>query len=287
VGARDAQACSGVVEMRDVDFGYADGPDILSGFSLTLRPGETVALVGRSGCGKSTVARLLARWYDVRSGAVLLDGVDIRELTQESLQRHIGLVPDDAFLFSASIHDNVAYARPGASRRDVLAATEAAGATEFIKALPAEFDTVVGERGYTLSGGQRQRLPLARMLLANPPVLLLDDATSALDVHVEQQLHDGLRALLHGRTVLVVAHRLSTIALADRVVLMSGGRVAAEGTHGELLERVPEYAELLLHIEEEWAATHTEPRPAMAGVPVGASGDERPELSPFDGDGLT
>lgn len=250
-GAVDLVECVGDVEFDDASFGYATGTPVLNGFDLRLRPGETVAMVGASGSGKSTVARLLARFYDVTSGEVRIDGTDVRDLTTASLRAHIGLVQDDPFLFSVSIRDNIAYGQPSAELDEVIAAATAAGAHGFISRLPDDYDTVIGERGYTLSGGQRQRLAIARTLLMNPPVLVLDDATSSVDVTVEQQIHAALRALMRGRTTLIIAHRLSTISLAGRVVLLSGGRVVADGTHAELLATSTIYAEVLAQGEEQ------------------------------------
>ena len=178
--------------------------------------------MGRTGSGKSTVARLIPRFYDVTDGRFVVDGHDVRDLTLASLRDNVGVVLDEPFLFSVSIRDNIAYGRPDADIADVEAAARAAGADEFIRELPEGYDTVVGERGYTLSGGQRQRIAIARTLLVNPPILVLDDATSAIDVQVEQQIHEALRVLMEGRTTLIVAHRLSTISLADRVVLLDG-----------------------------------------------------------------
>jgi ATP-binding cassette subfamily B protein len=196
------------------------------------------------------VSRLLDRFYDVSSGAVWIDGHDVRDLTLTSLRAHVGLVLDEPFLFSMSIRDNIAYGKPDADFTDIEAAARAAGADEFIRELGDGYDTVVGERGYTLSGGQRQRVAIARTLLLNPPILVLDDATSAIDVKVEQSIHRNLQGLMVGRTTLIIAHRLSTISLADRVVLMDGGRVVADGTHEELLDSVPLYAEVLAQAEE-------------------------------------
>jgi ATP-binding cassette subfamily B protein len=248
--AVDLVTVAGDVRFEHVRFGYGDGPDILVDFDLRLRPGETVALVGRTGSGKSTAARLLPRFYDVRDGAVLIDGTDVRGVTLGSLRAHVGMVTDEPFLFSTSVRDNIAYTRPDAAFEEVCEAARAAGAAEFIDGLPQGYDTVVGERGYTLSGGQRQRLAIARTLLANPEVLILDDATSAVDVHVEREIHAALEGLLHNRTTLIIAHRLSTIALADRVAILADGRVLATGTHAELLASEPRYADILAHSDE-------------------------------------
>jgi ATP-binding cassette, subfamily B, bacterial len=246
----------GDIRFEDVDFAYPDGTVALRGLNLRIRAGETVAVVGRTGSGKSTLARLLARFYDTTAGTVRVDGYDVRRLRLARLREQVGIVPDEPFLFSVSIRDNIAYgepatgtitldARPEAELDQVVAAAQAAGADEFIRELPDGYDTVVGERGYTLSGGQRQRLAIARALLVNPPILVLDDATSAVDVAVEQRIHHALQGLMRGRTTLIVAHRLSTISLADRVVLMEDGRVVADGTHDELLANEPRYVQVL------------------------------------------
>ncbi len=226
------------------------GPPVLRDFNLHLSPGETVAMVGRTASGKTTVSRLLSRFYDVTGGAVKLDGHDIRDLTLDSVRSQVGVVLDEPFLFSVSVRDNIAYGRPEASLEEITAAAVAAGADEFIADLPGGYDTVVGERGYTLSGGQRQRIAIARTLLVNPPVLVLDDATSAVDVQVEQAIHEGLKALMVDRTTLIVAHRLSTIGLADRVVLLDDGHIVADGTHQELMESSRLYVEVLAQAEE-------------------------------------
>jgi ATP-binding cassette subfamily B protein len=235
----------GDLEFAGVSFAYPNGTVALDGLDLRIRPGETVAVVGRTGSGKSTLGRLAARFYDVTGGRVTIDGHDVRQIRLSSLRAQVGIVPDEPFLFSLSIHDNIAYGRPAATRDEVIAAAVAAGADAFVRDLPDGYDTVVGERGYTLSGGQRQRIAIARALLVNPPILVLDDATSAIDVTVEQRIHASLREQMRGRTTLIVAHRLSTISLADRVVLMDAGRVIADGTHASLLAGEPRYAEVL------------------------------------------
>lgn len=254
-GAVDLDDPAGGVEFRDVTFAYPGVPPVLDGFSLRVAPGESVALVGRTGSGKSTVARLLMRFYDVDSGAVLVDGHDVRDLTAASLRAHVGVVMDDAFLFSASVRDNIAFGRPDASLDDVERAARMAEADGFVRELPEGYATQVGERGYTLSGGQRQRVSIARTLLEGPRILVLDDATSSVDVRVEERIHAALGELMRGRTTLVIAHRLSTIQLCDRVVLLEGGRVAAEGTHAELMATEPRYRDVLAHLDEDRRGT--------------------------------
>jgi ATP-binding cassette subfamily B protein len=250
--AIDLVDCRGDVRFDHVDFAYAADAEqlVLADFDLHIAPGETVALVGRTGAGKSTVARLLTRFYDVKHGSVRIDGHDVRDVTQDSLRANVGVVLDEPFLFSVSIRDNIAYGKPSADVEDIVAAAKAAGAHEFISHLADGYDTVVGERGYTLSGGQRQRIAIARTLLVNPPIMVLDDATSAIDVQVEQTIHAGLRVQMEGRTTLIIAHRLSTISLADRVVLLDQHKIVADGTHAELLESTPLYAEVLAQAGE-------------------------------------
>ena len=237
----------GNLSFRNVSFSYPNGENlvVLENFNLEIAAGETVALVGRTGCGKSTVARLLPRFYDVTDGSILLDGTDIRDLLVEDLRTHINVIPDEPFLFSESVRNNIAFARPDAQEEEVVAAAEAAQAADFISDLTYGYEEIVGERGYTLSGGQRQRIVIARTLLANPKILVLDDSTSSIDVETESLIHTSLKKLLQGRTTLVIAHRLSTIALADRVVLMDSGKVKAEGTHEYLLANSPEYESIL------------------------------------------
>ena len=276
-GAVDLVRCRGDVRLQHVDFAYGDGPLVLRDLSLHLAPGETVAMVGRTASGKTTVSRLLPRFYDVDAGSVTIDGHDVRDLTLASLRSHIGVVLDEPFLFSVSIRDNIAYGRPDATLDEVRAAARAAGAEEFILQLADGYDTVVGERGYTLSGGQRQRVAIARTLLVNPPILVLDDATSAVDVQVEQAIHEGLKVLMEGRTTLIVAHRLSTINLADRVVLLDGGTVVAQGTHAELLETTPLYVEVLAQAEEADRQTREEAELGATGrdLRLGREGERR------------
>jgi len=241
----------GDVRFEHVDFNYPNGTRALRDFDLHVKAGQTIAIVGRTGSGKSTVGRMVTRFYDATSGAVRVDGHDVRDVSVASLRHQVGMVLDEPFLFSVSIRDNIAYGRPDADIEDVIRAAKAAGAHKFITGLEHGYDTVVGERGYTLSGGQRQRIAIARTLLMNPPVLILDDATSAIDVQVEQRIHAALHELMTDRTTIIVAHRLSTISLAERVILMDNGTIIADGTHEELLRREPRYAEVLAQAEEE------------------------------------
>ncbi|MFF9848070.1 ABC transporter ATP-binding protein [Streptomyces litmocidini] len=238
------------VEFDDVSFAYEDGRPVLDGFSLEIRPGETVAVVGASGSGKSTVSLLLPRFYDVTHGAVLVGGHDVRELTLDSLRAAIGLVPEDSFLFSDTVAANIAYGVPDATREQIEAAARAAQADRFIAELPDGYDTKVGEHGLTLSGGQRQRVALARAILTDPRLLLLDDATSAVDAKVEHEIHEALKSVMAGRTTLLIAHRRSTLGLADRIAVLDEGRLADIGTHAELEERSPLFRRLLTDPEE-------------------------------------
>jgi ABC-type multidrug transport system fused ATPase/permease subunit len=243
-GAPPLPAGRGRVELAHVSFEYASGPPVLRDIDLVVDAGTTVALVGATGSGKTTLVQLLPRLYDPTAGAVRIDGADLREVDVASLRRQIAVVDDDPFLFSDTVADNIAYARPGASREEVERAAERAQAAGFIAELPDGYDTRVGERGLTLSGGQRQRLAIARAFLADPRILILDDATSSVDASTEQAIKAALREVMRDRTTFVIAHRLSTIALADDIVVLEAGRVAARGTHAELLEQSELYAEI-------------------------------------------
>ncbi|MBB4979329.1 MULTISPECIES: ABC transporter ATP-binding protein [Streptomyces] len=238
------------VEFDDVSFAYEDGRPVLEGFSLEILPGETVAVVGASGSGKSTVSLLLPRFYDVTHGAVLVGGHDVRELTLDSLRAAVGLVPEDSFLFSDTVAANIAYGVPDATREQIETAARAAQADRFIAELPDGYDTKVGEHGLTLSGGQRQRVALARAILTDPRLLLLDDATSAVDAKVEHEIHEALKSVMAGRTTLLIAHRRSTLGLADRIAVLEDGRLADIGTHAELEQRSPLFRRLLTDPEE-------------------------------------
>ena len=244
-------ASTGRVELVGVDFHYEtdDGEGerlpVLSGLDLHISPGESVALVGPTGCGKSTVAQLLPRFYDVVAGSVRLDGIDVRDLPRQELRRAVSLVFEETFLFSGTVAENIAFADPSADMATIRRAAALAGAADFVDELPDGFDTLLGERGLSLSGGQRQRLAIARAILADPRVLILDDATSAVDPTKEHEIRDAMGEVMSGRTTIVIAHRPATIALADRVVLLDQGRIVVEGTHDELLAGNPRYQEVL------------------------------------------
>ena len=235
---RFTEPVRGAVTLQAVAFRYQpDLPDVVQDISLDIAPGEVVALVGRSGAGKTTIASLLPRFWDVTAGRISLDGIDIRELSLDTLRGAIGIVPQEPVLFSGSIRENIAYARPDASDADVLRAAEAAHAWEFIERLPEQWSTRVGERGVKLSGGQRQRIAIARVFLKDPAVVILDEATSSLDTESERYVEQALEQLLQGRTTLLIAHRLSTVRRADRVVVLDQGRIVETGSHDELLQR--------------------------------------------------
>ncbi|MGW5720470.1 ABC transporter ATP-binding protein [Amycolatopsis sp. NPDC003865] len=233
------------VELDDVRFGYTRSEPVLAGLSVAANPGETLALVGTAGSGKSTISLLLPRFYDVHAGSVRVGGLDVRDVPLRQLRQAIGVVFEEAFLFSSSIRENIAYGRPDASEEEIVAAARAAEADEFIRALPEGYDTLVGERGLTLSGGQRQRLGLARALITDPRILILDDATSAIDTVTEAAIHETLRSVTASRTTLLIAHRRSTLALADRIAVLDEGRVVDVGTEAELMARCPLFRELV------------------------------------------
>jgi ATP-binding cassette subfamily B protein len=232
----------GEIVFDDVRFAYDPERPILRGVSFTVKPGETLALVGHSGSGKSTIARLLFRFYDVTGGAIRIDGQDIREVTQTSLHGQIGVVPQDTVLFNDTVYYNIAYGRPGASREEVEAAARAAKIHDFIASLPEGYETTVGERGLKLSGGEKQRVGIARTLLKNPPILILDEATSALDTQTERSIQTSLAEMGEGRSVITIAHRLSTIAESDQILVMEQGEVIERGTHADLLALGGRYA---------------------------------------------
>ena len=249
-GAADLQVTAGAVEYRDVCFNYEDvelGADdgarpVIDHMDLSIRPGQTIALVGPSGGGKSTTCSLLPRFYDVATGSISIDGQDVRDVTQHSLRRAIGLVQQDVYLFDGTIGENIAYGKPGATAEDIAEAARRANIDTFIESLPQGYDTVVGERGSRLSGGQKQRVAIARVFLKNPKILILDEATSALDNESEEAVQASLEELARGRTTIIIAHRLSTIKHADEIATVEHGRVVERGTHEELLARGGTYA---------------------------------------------
>jgi ABC-type multidrug transport system fused ATPase/permease subunit len=257
----------GHVELRDVTFAYDGDEPVLRGVDLDVEAGHTVAIVGPTGSGKTSLVMLIPRLYDVTGGAVFVDGADVRTVDPASLRREVAIVSDDAFLFSAPLRENIAYARPEAGDDEVVAAAVRAGLGELLDDLPDGLDTLVGERGLTLSGGQRQRVAIARALLAEPRILILDDATSSVDATTENQIKAALAEVMEGRTTFVIAHRLSTIALADEVVVLEDGRVAARGTHAELLVDSPLYREIAEKgLPDQVFLTREDPEREVAGL---------------------
>jgi ABC-type multidrug transport system fused ATPase/permease subunit len=265
--ARPLPPGGGRVEMRGVTFAYDGGAPVLRDIDLDVEAGRTVALVGPTGSGKTTLVMLIPRLYDIDEGAVLVDGVDVRDLDPSSLRGEVAVVSDDAFLFSAPLGENIAYARPEATEDEVREAAERAGLEELLDELPEGLDTLVGERGLTLSGGQRQRVAIARALLAEPRVLILDDATSSVDATTESRIKSALAEVMDGRTTFVIAHRLSTIALADEIVVLEEGEIEARGTHDELLETSPLYREIAEKgLPDQVFLTRCDPDREVAGL---------------------
>jgi ATP-binding cassette subfamily B protein len=254
--AIELPAGPGRLAYRDVGFEYATGRSVLHDIELDVEPGKIIALIGHTGSGKTTLATLVPRFYDVTSGSVMLDGVDVRDVTLRSLRRAIGVVSQDPFLFSATVRENIAFGAVDATDEQVEEAARVAQATEFIERLPDGYDTMVGERGITLSGGQRQRISIARALVVQPRVLIFDDATAAVDATTESKIKTGLREAMRGRTTIIIAHRLSTISLADEIVVLDEGTIAARGTHDDLLESSAIYREIYEHglLESEFAS---------------------------------
>jgi ABC-type transport system involved in Fe-S cluster assembly fused permease/ATPase subunit len=250
-GAPALQVNGGEIRLEQVHFGYDPNREILKGIYLTVSAGQTVAIVGATGSGKSTIGRLLFRFYDVTGGALKIDGQDIRDVTQQSLHAAIGVVPQDTVLFNDTIRYNIAYGREGATQDEIEAAARAARIHDFIVSLPDGYDTTVGERGLKLSGGEKQRVGIARTLLKDPPILLLDEATSALDSETERDIKDALDRAGEGRTVITIAHRLSTIAEADQIVVLHEGEIVETGTHADLLARGGRYANLWTRQQSE------------------------------------
>jgi ATP-binding cassette subfamily B protein len=254
-GAVELPPGAGDLRFEDVRFEYLEGRPVLDGVTLDVPAGRTIALIGQTGSGKTTLTSLVPRFYDATGGRVLVDGVDVRDLTLTSLRHAIGVISQDPFLFSASVRENITFGAPDLDDAEVARIARLAQAHEFVERLPEGYDTIIGERGITLSGGQRQRLAIARALAVDPRILILDDATASVDASTEARIRVGLREAMQDRTTLIIAHRLSTIALADEIVVLDGGRIAARGTHDELLETSPVYRDIYEHglLERQFA----------------------------------
>jgi ATP-binding cassette subfamily B protein len=248
--AKELPRVTGHVRFENVRFGYGAGVEVLHGIDLDVPAGTTVALVGHTGAGKSTIAKLLARFYDPREGRITIDGVDLREISQASLRRQLGVVPQEGFLFAGTVRDNIAFGRPDAPPQEVVAAAQAVGAHDFILRLEDGYETELQERGTRLSLGQRQLVAFARALLADPRILILDEATSSVDIGTERKIEEALRRLLADRTAFIIAHRLSTIRDADLIVVLEHGQVIEQGSHDELMQRRGLYTSLY----GDWAA---------------------------------
>ena len=243
-GAQDLVVREGHVKLEKVAFSYNDAREVLRGIDLDIAPGETVAIVGHSGGGKTTLCQLIPRFYDVTEGSITIDGTDIRDVTKRSIRQNVGIVQQDVFIFADTILENIRYGRPDASYEEVVRAARRAEIYEDIMQMPDQFETYVGERGTKLSGGQKQRVSIARIFLKNPKILILDEATSALDTITEEHIQKSFEELAKGRTTLIIAHRLSTVRDADRIVVIEDGRIVEEGRHEDLLAKGGEYAKL-------------------------------------------
>ncbi|WP_281262097.1 ABCB family ABC transporter ATP-binding protein/permease [Teichococcus aestuarii] len=281
-GAPPLAAGPGALEFRDIRFGYRPDRTILKGVSLSVPAGRTLAIVGPTGAGKSTISRLLFRFYDAQSGEILLDGQDIRSVTQESLRAAVGVVPQDTVLFNDTIRYNIAYGRPGASEEEVVAAAKLAQVHDFVLRLPDGYDTRVGERGLKLSGGEKQRVAIARTILKDPRVLILDEATSALDTRTEQEIQAALRGVSAGRTTLVIAHRLSTVVEADEIIVLQDGQIAERGNHTALMAADGLYAQMWRRQSEAVAAAEAAAAAQEAARAAGVEADagRRPAHDP-------